>query len=97
MIGAPRLACCVANGEQVVLGEGGHLIFRPSRSVIASWIASVSCARSTTGTSTILPSTEIEPRPAATASSYAATILRAEATSSALGENSSFRIAIWLG
>ena len=49
--------------------ERNYASLRASRSLIASWIASSSCARSTTGTSIILPSTEIEPRPAATASS----------------------------
>jgi len=49
--------------------DDSSYFLRASVALIARWIASSSCARSTTGTSIILPSTEIEPRPAASASS----------------------------
>src|SRR3954471_3002621 len=97
MIGAFRFAHRIADREEFIFGKLAHLTLRASRSWMAVWIASSPCARNTTGTSIILPSTEIEPRPAATASSYAATIFFADATSSGLGANSSFRIGTCAG
>src|SRR5262249_51727056 len=67
-------------------GAGAHLA---RRAWIAAWRASSRSARTTTGTSIILPSTANEARPSAFALSLPSMMRLASATSSAEGEYSS--------
>src|SRR5262249_14812157 len=64
---------------------------------IAEWRASRRSARTTTGTSIILPSTANEARPSALAFSFASMMRFASATSSGEGEYSSLTIATCAG